>query len=338
MGLSIKSIAPVLIALIVPVIGYIGFSDRFAFLLGTSTDNATFRRELVELRAPVTGQITAVNVDDGDHAPTGSTLVLIEQRQVDFDVDNARLESRVFRSRMSANVRSASASRSRIAGLRKAALHCDRSLDLLGEQLKRAETLAQRGFVSRSSLDTIQADYEQRQSDCLGLAADAAAEQRQLGAIEADLGTMTVQYQGANNQSRKGLDEADRGRVRTPFPAIVGNRRVAVGMTVQAGTPLLTLVSSQRVWIEASFREDQLGGVRVGTPVTAVADALKGHVFKGRIAAIGGATVSSYATAAVRSNAGTFTRLTQWVPLRIALEQDPLIARLPAGASCQVSI
>lgn len=336
--MSPRSLAPILMVLAVPAIGYVGFSDKIDLLLGTSTDNAVVRRELMEVRAPVAGQVTSLDVDDGDRVASGARLLDIEQRQVGFDIASADEARQLLLDKVAATRRSARESERRIASLRSAFGHCQRSVELLNAQVARSTTLLSNGFATRASVDSLVAGLEQRRSDCLRISADAEDEGRQLGSIEADLKSAMVQYNSSSAQSRKGTDESRRGVVTAPFDAIVGNRRVSAGSTVQVGTPLLTLVSSKRVWVEASFREDQLSRLHVGTRVKVKADAARGHVFKGVVTAIGGATVGTYAAASVRTNAGSFTKLTQWVPLRISLDEDPLLARLPAGASCEVRL
>jgi membrane fusion protein, multidrug efflux system len=336
MRMSPKSIAPILMVLTVPVIAYLGFSDKIGFLFGTSTDNAVVRREVMEVRAPVAGQVTTLHVDDGDRVPSGARLLVIDQRQVDFDVASADQARRLLLEKVAATRRSAQESSRRVASLRLAFSHCQRSVALLDAQVKRVSALQASGFATSASVDSLVAGLEQRRSDCLRISADAEDEGRQLASIDAEMKTAMVQYHGSSTQSQKGVDESRRGVITAPFDAIVGNRRVAAGSLVQVGTPLVTLVSSSRIWVEASFREDQLGRLSIGTKVKVEADALRGHVFTGVVTAIGGATVGTYANASVRTNAGAFTKLTQWVPLRIALEDDPLLARLPAGASCEV--
>jgi membrane fusion protein (multidrug efflux system) len=322
--------------LTVPFIGYLGFSEKVDRFFGTATDNATIRRDMIEVRAPVAGQVTVLGVEEGDRIRTGAKLIEIEQRQIAFDVTNAKQSQLLLLDKVEATKRSALESARRIDSLQAAFGHCQGSVKLLDSQVGRSKSLLEKGFATRASIEGLVASLEQRRSDCLKIEADARDESRQLASIEGDMKMAMVQYSSSSAQSSKGADEAERGSITAPFDAVVGNKRVSAGSMVQVGTPLLTLVSSNRIWVEASFREDQLGQLRIGTRVKIRADALKNHVFSGTVTAIGGATIGTYAGAAVRTNAGSFTKLTQWVPLRIALENHPLLARLPAGASCEV--
>lgn len=334
--MSARSIAPVVMAVAAPAIAYLGFSDKLTQLFATSTDNAVVRREVMEVKAPVAGQITYLAAEDGDDVGPGAKLLVIEQRQAVIDVAGANQTERSIKDRLTATTVSALQSRHRIKALRLAASHCETSVTMLEAQADRSNQLLRKGFATKTSYDQAVSELEQRRADCLKTGADADDEARQLAETNANAKAAMVQYYSSTTASRKGQDQSQRGTITAPFPSKVGNRRVSIGSMVQVGNPLLTLISNNKIWIEANFREDQLGRLGVGSAVKVRADALKGHVFTGYVKAVGGATVGTYAAAAVRTNAGSFTKLAQWVPLRIELKSDPLLVRLPAGASCEV--
>jgi membrane fusion protein, multidrug efflux system len=53
------------------------------------------------------------------------------------------------------------------------------------------------------------------------------------------------------------------------------------------GTPLLAIVPEDQMWVEASFKETQLGSVRIGQPATVHSDFYKGAVvYHGRVVGI----------------------------------------------------
>ena len=56
-------------------------------------------------------------------------------------------------------------------------------------------------------------------------------------------------------------------RVVSPVGGIVSRKQVEVGQLVQAGQPLLTVVSDTGVWVTANFKETQLADLKVGQPV-----------------------------------------------------------------------
>jgi multidrug resistance efflux pump len=63
--------------------------------------------------------------------------------------------------------------------------------------------------------------------------------------------------------------------------------RAEVGQYAAAGNPVMTLIAISDIWIMADFTENNLGHMRVGTPVEIVIDALPGEVFSGSVRSIG---------------------------------------------------
>ena len=67
------------------------------------------------------------------------------------------------------------------------------------------------------------------------------------------------------------------------------NKNVVVGMNVQQGQQLLTIVPLDDVWITANFKETQLKHMHPGQIVDMTVDS-SGRTYRGHIDSIGGAT------------------------------------------------
>jgi len=52
-----------------------------------------------------------------------------------------------------------------------------------------------------------------------------------------------------------------------PVDGVVANRKTRVGEYVAAGTRMLSIVPIENLWVEANYRETQVGGMKVGDPV-----------------------------------------------------------------------
>ena len=108
-----------------------------------------------------------------------------------------------------------------------------------------------------------------------------------------------------------------------PDDAVVGSDvPVQPGQVVQAGQTLLTLVFSSHKWVQANFKETQLGGVHIGQPATVRVDLL-GRTFRGRVERLGPATGAALSVLPAQNATGNFTKVVQRVPVRIALDDAP---------------
>ncbi|PYU27751.1 MAG: HlyD family secretion protein [Acidobacteria bacterium] len=126
----------------------------------------------------------------------------------------------------------------------------------------------------------------------------------------------------AVQQKRAALDKAqldlDYCTVAAPVTGVV-NKRVEVGMNVQPGQTLLSVVSMDDVWITANFKETQLRSMKVGQRVTVSVDAY-GREYKGRVESIAGATGAQFSLLPPENATGNYVKVVQRVPVKIVLD------------------
>jgi len=144
--------------------------------------------------------------------------------------------------------------------------------------------------------------------------------------------------------ARTALDVArlnlDRTVIRAPIDGVVAQRQVQVGQRVQVGAPVMTIVPIANVYVDANFKEDQLGGVRSGQSATLTADYYGSSVtFHGVVAGVGGGTGAAFAVIPAQNATGNWIKVVQRVPVRIALDRDELKDHpLRVGLSMSVAI
>jgi membrane fusion protein, multidrug efflux system len=97
------------------------------------------------------------------------------------------------------------------------------------------------------------------------------------------------------------------------------NKTVVVGMNVQDGQQLLTVVPLNEVWVTANFKETQLKHMRVGQKAEIHADA-SGRTFKGHVDSIAGATGPLFSLLPPENATGNYVKIVQRIPVKIVLE------------------
>jgi multidrug resistance efflux pump len=100
-------------------------------------------------------------------------------------------------------------------------------------------------------------------------------------------GEDNAQLKSALSAVEKATLDLENTVVRASANGMVTDLRADVGLFAGAGSPVLTLIAIQDFWIRAEFTENNLGHMRVGTPVELVVDALPGKVFSGKVGSIG---------------------------------------------------
>ena len=292
-----------------------------------STDNAQVDGHLVPVLAKVSGYVTAVNVGENDRVRADSTLVRIDEReytvrvaQADADLAAARATAggRGVEGQAEAAVLNASNQRAAleasIAVARANAVKAD-------ADLARVRELAAKQVVSRQQLDAAQAAADAARAQLIQ--AQRSTNAAGAGVTNAEAGVRLAQARLAAAQAARdnAALQLSYTRVVAPVAGTVSRKQVEVGQLVQAGQPLLTVVSDTGVWVTANFKETQLSGLRVGQPVELEVDAYGGCSAKGKVESLSAATGAKFALLPPDNATGNFTKVVQRVPVRIAITE-----------------
>jgi membrane fusion protein, multidrug efflux system len=116
---------------------------------------------------------------------------------------------------------------------------------------------------------------------------------------------------------------------------VVTRRNVNPGDNIQVGQSLMAIRSLDEIWVDANFKETQLGDLRIGQPVDLYVDMYGDrHVYKGRISGFTMGTGSTLALLPPENATGNFIKVVQRLPVRIDLENyDPDKSPLFIGTS-----
>ncbi|HEV7665403.1 MAG TPA: efflux RND transporter periplasmic adaptor subunit [Chloroflexota bacterium] len=142
---------------------------------------------------------------------------------------------------------------------------------------------------------------------------------------------------GQNGQPKMGfLGVGDtRVEVQAPLDGIVIAVPVAVGTTVAAGQPIVSIVDPTQLWVTANIEETNINKVKVGQTVIVHVDALNADV-SGKVEVITPATAATSSILPSSNASGNFTKVTQLVPVRVSVNRgnQPLLL----GANVEVKI
>ncbi len=123
-------------------------------------------------------------------------------------------------------------------------------------------------------------------------------------------------------QKRAALDQTELNLQYTRIVAPVSgevNKTVVVGVNVQPGQQLLTIVPLDEVWITANFKETQLKHMQPGQRVEVSVDS-SGRTYKGHVDSIGGATGPVFSVLPPENATGNYVKIVQRIPVKIVLE------------------
>ena len=217
--------------------------------------------------------------------------------------------------------------------------------------LGRRSELAGSGAVSGEELTNAKNAYATAQAN-LALAraavatasATTSAARENLAANQALIAGSTIDTSPEVAAARARVDQArldlERTVIRAPIDGVVTNRQVQVGQRISAGSPVMTIVPTGSVYVDANFKEGQLAKVRPGQNVELISD-LYGDdvVYHGRVAGFSGGTGSAFALIPAQNATGNWIKVVQRLPVRVQLDPRELRAHpLRVGLSMEAKI
>ncbi|NQD95441.1 HlyD family secretion protein, partial [Pseudomonas sp. CrR25] len=229
-----------------------------------STDNAYVQGEITRVSSQLGARIDQVRVRDNQHVQQGELLVVLEA--VDFELARQRAQATL-------TTRAAELLQAQSKLAQQASLIAASQADVAASQatlgrtridLDRAQTLRKPGYVSEERVTTLAADSRVARSQVAKAQADLQAQRQQIDTLEAEVQRLQAQIARA----RADLEQAElnlaRTEIRAPISGFVGQRAARNGQVVQAGAYLLSLVPDQDIWIQANFKETQIGRMHPG--------------------------------------------------------------------------
>jgi membrane fusion protein (multidrug efflux system) len=98
-------------------------------------------------------------------------------------------------------------------------------------------------------------------------------------------------------------------------------------------------LQSDRIYVQANFKEKELKDLRIGESAEVKADAYPDDVFRATVAGISPATGAKFALLPPDNATGNFNKVQQWVPVRLTFvpNADPQ-HKLRAGLSVRVTV
>lgn len=297
-----------------------------------STENASIQQGRVSISAAVEGRVTEVMVRDDMVVKKGDTLFQIDPRpfqialdQADAALATARLNVREMQAAYAQSLAAADAAANDMTYFRT---QYDRQRELLG-----------RGVATQTSLDDAQRNLHNAEE------AKISADQAVARALAALGGKADAEIEGhplvlaALAAREQAALDLQRSRVLAPGDGIIAQAEAfRVGEYVNPGAPLFALIETGDTWLDANFKETQIGGMQVGQPATVELDTYPGREFDAHISAIGAGTGAEFSLIPAQNATGNWVKVTQRIPVRLTLDPAEDLPDLRMGMSATVSV
>ncbi|MBC9741601.1 HlyD family efflux transporter periplasmic adaptor subunit [Pseudomonas syringae pv. syringae] len=294
------------------------------------TDDAYVNGNVVEITPLVTGTVISIGADDGDLVHEGQVLLK-------FDPSDAEVSLQSAEANLGKVVRQVRGLYSNVDGM-KAQLAAQRAaVQTAQDNYNRRRSLAAGGAISQEELSHARDSLTSAQSALNNI-------QQQLSTSVALVDDTVVSshpdVKAAAAQLRQAYLANARSTLVAPVTGYVAKRTVQLGQRIQPGTATMAVIPLDQLWIDANFKETQLGKMRIGQPVEISSDLYGSDVkYSGTIDSLGAGTGSAFALLPAQNATGNWIKIVQRVPVRVHINPEEL-AKYPLriGLSTTVEV
>jgi membrane fusion protein (multidrug efflux system) len=289
-----------------------------------STDDAQVKQDIVAVSPQVNGQVVEARVRNGARVKRGDLLFRIDPQpyrvaleQAEATLSAAKLQTHVLRTTAAGTGGDITGAQANLAIKRNA--------------FARQQVLLRQGFTTKADYEDAMNEVrsaETQLADAQARAANASA------AVAPGEQPQIAQAQAAVDKAKLDLSRTD---VRAPMDGVIENAdKLQVGQMAVIGLGMVSLVHSTTAWVEANFKEKDVGRMVPGERATIKVDAYSGQKFEGYVQSIGAGTGGEFSLLPAQNANGNWVKVTQRVPVRIAFKgrpSKPMIAGLSVVAT-----
>ena len=295
-----------------------------------STDDAYVQANRVPISASINARVIELDVGENQLVKAGQVLFRLDARDLQATQEQAAAQL--------------AAAQLQVTALRAAYDQQGANLKIAQEtaayaarEVARQQALYAAGVASRDQVESAQHNVDMARQQIAAVRQQMAQALANLGG----LGLPTADHP-AVQQAKAALDRA---RLNLSYTAVVAPQdgvvtrvqQLQVGSYVNAAQTLFWLVSG-RPWVEANFKESQLGKMRVCQPASIKVDAYPGHVFQGHVQSFSPGAGQVFSPLPAQNATGNWVKVVQRLPVNIAFDAPPPAMAGRAGLSSTVTV
>jgi multidrug resistance efflux pump len=278
-------------------------------------DEARVQAWVIPIAPKVSGTVTRVNVSPDQRVKAGELLAVIDPEEYEIAVQRAEAALELAGQDLNVGVAAVNMAQAKLVEAK--AVLVEREI-----HFTRTESLVEKNAASQAALDRARADRERARAQVSSAQAELDRAKQQLGP-EGQSNPRIRDALAALRQAR--IDLADT-KIRAPSDGGITNLKIDQGYYANKGTPVMTFVSFDDVWIQANLRENSIFNIKPGDRVELTLDTMPGRILRGTVFSSGFAVQPPSGAAVgeaviIRSSSG-WLRDAQRFPVIIYFDRD----------------
>lgn len=329
--------------LVLAAIGVSAFGGKVAFDWWTEgrfiekTNNAFLVADQVVISPKLSGYLAEVLAEENQAVEAGDLLLRIDPGPYRAKLRSAEAGIAASEADLE-RTRSEILMQDSVIGERQAALRTAQQRQALVEaEADRLTALAEAGAGTEMARDAGLLQQAEAEGAVLRLQAELTAARARRTMLDAQIAQNLASLEAARARREEAAQDLAATEILAPKTGRVGNFSAEPGQFVQPGARLMTIVDIDSLYMEANFKETQVGKLKEGQPVRVRIDALGDQTFEGAIESLAPGTGAIFSLLPPENATGNFTKIVQRVPVRIRLDlPEEALARLAPGLSGEV--
>jgi len=295
------------------------------------TDQARVQAYVVPIVSQVSGRVVEINVNKDQLVQPGDTLFKIDPSDYELAVENAESNLELAGQEIGAGTATVTTAQ---AGVVEAETH----LEHMKVQSVRVYELEEQNVLSKSDGDKARAKVKSAEAQLMSAQAQLEKAKQALG--EKD--NKNPRIRSAIAALKKAQLDLSRTTIVAPSLGGITNLQIDIGQYATAGSPQMTFIEIDNIWIQANLRENNIANIKPGNSVDITLDVAPGKIFKGTVSSVGFAVDSgdSSSVGGLASVAGKsgWLRDAQRFPVIISFDDNSAAGYRRLGGQADVLI
>lgn len=240
------------------------------------TDQARVQAYVVPIVSQVSGRVVEINVKKDQLVQPGDTLFKIDPADYELAVENAESALELAGQKIGAGTANVSTAQ---AGV----VEAETNLNHMQVQSVRVYELEDQNVLSKSDGDKARAKVKSAEAQLMRAQAQLQKAKQALG----EKGNKNPRIRSAIAALKKAQLDLSRTTIVAPSLGGITNLKIDIGQYATAGSPQMTFIEIDNIWIQANLRENNIANIKPGNSVDITLDVAPGKIFKGTVSSVG---------------------------------------------------
>ncbi len=282
----------------------------------------------IDVASKIPGRVDTVLVREGDIVRKGQLLAVLESKEIDAKVEQARGVMGAAQSRLAMALKGARPEEKE--AVKKLFNQAQSQFELAQKTWTRIERVYRDSLVSAQERDQVEFQFKAARDQMD--AAKAKLDMVMSGARPEEIDGAKSLFHQAENAYAEAMAYNGETRIVSRIDGEITKRIVDAGEMAAGGYPIFTILDPTDIWVVIQVREDQLGAIKKGMTLKAAVPALNNTVFDFVVTTM--AAMGDYASWKPTKQKGEFDLKTFEVRLRPAVP----VQGLRPGMSVNVTL